>query len=102
MYADDTTVYFGSDNPDLLQTTIQNGLSEASEWLTENCLVVNASKSEFIILGNNSRVEDYNPCFELPSLYNNDSTKPPSCHSTKLLGVVNDSQLSFKNQLITF
>ena len=65
MYADDTTIYFGSDNPKLLHTTIQNGLSEASEWLTENCLVVNASKSEFIILGNNSRMEYYNPCFEM-------------------------------------
>ena len=82
MYAEDTTIYFGIDNPDRLQTTIQNGLSEASKWLTENCLVVNASKSEFIILGNNSRMECYNPCFELPSQYNNVSTKLPSCHST--------------------
>ena len=89
MYADDTTIYFGSDNPDRLQTTIQNGLSEASKWLTENHLVVNASKSEFIILGNKSRVEDH--CFELPSQYNNVSTKLPSCHRTKLLSVVIDS-----------
>ena len=99
MYADDTTIYFGSDNPDRLQTTIQNALSEAHKWLTENRLVVNASKSEFIILGNNSRMECYNPCFELPSRCNKVRTKLPSCRSTKLLVVVIDCQLSFKNQI---
>ena len=36
---------------------------------------------------------------KLPSQCNNVSTKLPSCHSTKLLGVVIDSQLSFKNHI---
>ena len=57
IYADDTTLYFSSDNPTLLKGTIQDALSEASDWLHKNRLVVNTSKSNFITLGNPSRVD---------------------------------------------
>ena len=48
IYADDSTLYFSSDNPILLKNTIQDALSEASDWLRKNRLVVNTSKSNFI------------------------------------------------------
>ena len=93
IYADDTTIFFSSDKPNVLQQTIQNGLSKASKLLDTNRLVVNTSKSDFIVIGNISRVKDCDVSVNI----NGDLIK--SSQSTKLLGVHIDSQLSFKNHI---
>ena len=69
IYADDTTLYFSSDNPTLLKDTIQDALSEASDWMRKNRLVVNTSKSNFITLGNPSRVDNLRPSLQLSDEY---------------------------------
>ena len=93
IYADDTTLYFSSDNPTLLKDTIQDALSEASDWLRKNHLVVNTSKSNFITLGNPSRVDNLRLSLQLSDEY------LPVSNSSKLLGVVIDYSLSFKDHV---
>ena len=93
IYADDTTLYFSSDNPTLLKDTILDALSEASAWLRKNRLVVNTSKSNFITLGSPSRVDNLRLSLQLSDEY------LPVSNSSKLLGVVIDSSLSFKDHV---
>ena len=82
-----------SDNPTLSKDTIQDALSEASDWLRKNRLVVNTSKSNFITLGNPSRVDNLRLSLQLSDEY------LPVSNSSKLLGVVIDSSLSFKDHV---
>ena len=110
IYADDTTIYFASDKSDLLNLMIQDALTDAAKWLANNRLVINVSKSQFITIGNPKRVENLNLSFKLPiiSSYGQSQishgsfdhhTILPSCTSTKLLGVVIDTNLSFKDHI---
>ena len=89
IYAD----YTSSNNPTLLKNTIQNALSEASDWLGKNLLVVNTSKSNFITLVNPSRVDNLRLSLQLSDEY------LPFSNSSKLLGVVIDSSLSLKDHV---
>ena len=61
--------------------------------LRKNRLVINASKSNFIMLGNPSRVDNLHLSLQLSDKY------LPVSNSSKLLGVVIDSNLSFKDHV---
>ena len=106
IYADDTTIYFASDKPDLLKLAIQDALTDAAQWLAENRLVIKVSKSQFITIGNPKRVENLNLSFKLPIISSYGQSQIlnasfdhhailPSCASTKLLGIFIDTNLSF-------
>ena len=109
IYADDTTIYFASDKPDLLKLTIQDVLRDAAKWLADNRLVINVSNSQLITIGNPKRVENLKLSFKLSiiSSYGQSQISNasfdhhailPSCTSTKFLGVVIDTICSFKDQ----
>ena len=110
IYADYTTIYFASDKPDLLNLTIQDAFTDAAKWLANNRLVINVSKFQFITIGNPKRVENLNLSFKLPIISSYGQSQIlngsfdhhailPSCTSTKLLGVVIDTNLSFKDHI---
>ena len=110
IYADDITIYFASDKPDLLNLMIQDALTDAAKWLADNRLMINVSKSQFITIGNPKRVENLNLSFKLPIISSYGQSQMsnasfdhhailPSCTSTKLLGVVIDTNLSFKDHI---
>ena len=48
-----------------LETNVQSALSDASQWLQSNRLVVNPNKSNFLIIGNPSKRDG--TCFNLCS-----------------------------------
>ena len=51
MYADDTCVTIASENLDDLITNVKNELENISNWMRINKLSLNASKSEFLVVG---------------------------------------------------
>ena len=51
MYADDTCVAVASGNRNDLITDVKNELENISNWMRINKLIVNASKSEFMVVG---------------------------------------------------
>ena len=51
MYADDTTVTYSADDIETLYDDLNEELTNTSEWMRSNKLSLNASKSEFVIVG---------------------------------------------------
>ena len=47
LFADDTNIYFESDNLDNLQKTLNHELRKLSLWLNSNRLALNISKTNF-------------------------------------------------------
>ena len=66
MYADDICVNIASDNLKELLTDLKNELENISNWMRTNKLSLNASKSEYMVIGHRqqlNRVDD-----DLPDL----------------------------------
>ena len=82
-----------SNDPHILKEYMQHSLSSAATLLTNNRLVVNPSKSNFMVIGHPSKT--YQLDFDL---YLN-NVKLPSCKSTKLLGIVIDDHLSWDDHI---
>ena len=51
MYADDTCVNIASENLNDLLTELKNELENISHWMRINKLSLNASKSEYMVIG---------------------------------------------------
>ena len=51
MYADDTTMTYSADDIETLCDDLNEELTNISEWMRSNKLSLNASKSEFLIVG---------------------------------------------------
>ena len=76
-----------------LETNVQSALSDASQWLQSNRLVVNPNKSNFSITGNPSRRDG--TCFNLCL-----NDVPISlCTNAKLPGIFIDDQLSWDSHI---
>ena len=54
LFADDTNIFFESDNLDNLQCTINHELKKLTLWLNCNRLALNISKTNFVIPGGGS------------------------------------------------
>ena len=51
MYADDTHISFASNNIDNINTVLNVDLARVEKWLTANKFTLNASKTEFMLIG---------------------------------------------------
>ena len=65
MYADDTHItYTGSDlHP--IQSSLSHDLKKLSRWLVSNRLTLNATKTEFILIGSRQRLSTLSDTLEL-------------------------------------
>ena len=91
MYADDTHISFAGNNIKNINTTLNVDLARVEKWLTANKLTLNASKTEFMLIGLRQRLSTFhNP----PSLMIN-GTPITRVTSTKSLGVHIDQTLSW-------
>ena len=91
MYADDTHISFAGNNIQNINTVLNEDLARVEKWLTANKLTLNASKTEFMLIGSRQRlITFHNP----PSLMIDGA---PITHvtSTKSLGVHIDQTLSW-------
>ena len=98
LYADDTQLYisFSANDCSSALQQLSNTLDSVHEWLTCNYLSLNASKTEFLIIGNKQQRSKLSLC----SLTFSDSTIDP-CSTVRNLGVVFDADLNLKKQIST-
>ena len=96
MFADDTTITYSHKNINNNINVINNELSEVSNWFKANKLSVNASKTNYMILGTShmtsSRVRS-----DLNVVLND--TIIERVKYTKFLGVLIDECLTWKNPI---
>ena len=96
MYADDTQIYLAFkdvDSQDSL-TRLENCISDVRKWMKDNCLKLNDSKTEFIILtGKRS-----NAVLDIDSVTIGES-HILAVPSAKNIGAVIDSHLSMEDQV---
>ena len=56
MYADDTHLTCAGDNADNIQLHLNHDLDNDHNWLKANKLILNMTKTEFMILGSRQRL----------------------------------------------
>ena len=95
MYADDTSLTYAGSDPTLIQSHLNTDLKNISHWLTKNKLTLNMTKTEFVLIGSRQKLNTLaaTPVLEI----NNLPIKQFS--TTKSLGVVIDSNLTWKNHI---
>ena len=84
MYADDTHIAFASNNIQNIKAVLNEDLARVEKWLTANKLALNASKTEFMLIGSTQKLSTFhNP----PSL-TIDGAPITHVTSTKSLGLL--------------
>ena len=96
LFANDTNVFFSSNNPNNLQNVINSELEKVSVWLATNQLSVNVKKTNFIIFKPRQKTSVYDS-FKVG--INFESVL--RVKNTKFLGVIIDKNLSCKNHIST-
>ena len=97
-YADDTQLYmsFESQDSDYSLNLLSSTLDSIHNWLTANRLVVNASKTEYLIIGTpqqRAKLTSTSVTFQSITLTPTDSTRN--------LGIIFDKDLSLKRYIST-
>ena len=92
LFADDTNIYYESDNLDNLQNIVNNELKKLSLWLNSNRLALNISKTNFVIFASINK-----PLKNVTIFLGNNAIAQTDF--VKYLGVLVDSKLSFKKLL---
>lgn len=60
LFADDTALYCSSESAYRLQTILNHDLDRLAQWLFEHKLTVNVSKSKFMLIGGNKKLNSFN------------------------------------------
>ena len=90
LFADDTNIYFESDDPTRLSRTVNKELKKVKSWLDCNKLALNIEKTNFVLF--------HSPRKKLPNLVNLKFGKSSikKTKYVKFLGVLVDEHLSWK------
>ena len=92
LFADDTNIYFEHSNLTTLQRVINKELKKLSQWLNANRLALNISKTNFVIFAAKNK-----PLSNVTILLNKKAIEEKKY--VKYLGVLIDSQLTFKHHI---
>ena len=95
LFADDTNIYFESDDLSKLERTVNKELRKLYLWLNVNRLSLNVSKTNFIIFHPNNK-----PLKQNITLKINNKAIIEKCH-IKYLGVIIDSHLNWKHHIVS-
>ncbi len=93
LFADDTNIFFESNNLDKLQRTVNKELKKLVTWLNANRLALNVKKTNFVIFSAINK-----PLQPVTILVNRQAIAQKEY--VKYLGVLIDSKLSFKQHTI--
>ena len=94
MYADDTLIYCGDKNTELIENRLNLDVRNMTKWLQANKLILNPQKTEVMLLGTAQKLKKSNP---LKILISGQTIQ--QVHSHKHLGVVIDSKLNFSEHV---
>ena len=92
LFADDTNLFKSGKDSNLMKIEIENELSQISEWLKINKLSLNIKTTQFLIF---TSKKSFCPEIEL----NIDGHRIEQTFTTKFLGVIIDSQLSWTSHI---
>ena len=90
LFADDTTIYFSDKSIDTILSTLTNDMTILNEWLLNNRLVINWSKTHSIFFNNKKKSSIDINTYDLKI----DDIKVPFVTHTKMLGVIIDHKLN--------
>ena len=65
MYADDTHITYAGSDLHPIQSSLSHDLEKLSKWLVSNKLTLNATKTEFILMGSRQRLSTLSDTLEL-------------------------------------
>ena len=94
LFADDTNIYFESDDLLCLERTINNELKQLNLWLNVNRLALNIRKTNFVIFRTANRTLDHN----VTLVINKKAIVEESY--IKYLGVLIDCHLNWKQHIL--
>ena len=94
MYADDTTVYVKSNNLLDCSNLMNRGLDSIGRWLSDSCLTLNVSKTQYVVFSRKQRSFDDSNCI---INMNGTVVRRESC--VKFLGVQMDENLLWSAQI---
>ena len=94
LYADDTCMYFAAKDPKALEKVINEDLKSAMTWFSNNELLLNVDKCQFMLIGSKSNLSHF--CNVDVRLNNKKLLRVMEC---KYLGVLLDSYLSWIPQI---
>ena len=84
MYADDTHITYAGSDLHLIQSSLSHDLEKLSKWLVSNRLTLNATKTEFMLIGSRQRLSTLSDTLEL-SIDNVPIEQVPSVKSLGLI-----------------
>ncbi|KAI5651321.1 reverse transcriptase (RNA-dependent DNA polymerase) domain-containing protein [Phthorimaea operculella] len=98
LYADDVQIYIHTDTQNLTSnlSKLNSDLDSIAQWSIRNALMLNPSKSKFMILGSKkqvSNVEVHNPNVSILG------TPVEYVHQARNLGILMDSRLRFESHI---
>ena len=97
LFADDTTILYSNTDIQNQIKCINKELAEVSNWFKTNKLSVNASKTNYMIMGTSKMTSMKNSQQNIDIIL--DNTKLDRVTSTKFLGVIIDENLTLKNHI---
>ena len=93
LFADDTNAFYSDTNVKALNQTLNNELIKVSKWLQVNKLTLNIKKTQVILFNaKNKKVKE-----PLKLKINGENIK--QVNSTKFLGIIIDSKLTWKQHI---
>ena len=95
MFADDTQIDASSNNTESIANTLNEDLANVSDWTKANKLSLNASKTEYMIIGSHKRLHQIQ---SVPPIIL-DNTQIKRVKVTKSLGLMIDETLTWDEQV---
>ena len=97
LYADDTQLYMSFSSADFISniSLLENTIAEVSSWMSANLLMLNPSKTDFLLLGLPKQLSKVNN----PSLLVHPDVSLSPVVSTRNLGIHFDSTLSLSDHI---
>ena len=95
IYADDTHITYAGSDLHLIQSSLSHDLEKLSKWLVSNRLTLNATKTEFMLIGSRRRLSTLSDTLEL-SIDNIPIKQVPS---VKSLGIYIDENLTWHSHI---
>jgi len=59
LYADDTALFYASNDPDKIQTVLNDQMNKVGNWLKKNKLTLNVKKTNLMLIGTSQRLTKY-------------------------------------------
>ena len=91
MYADDTHITYAGSDLHSIQSSLSQELEKLSKWLVSNRLTLNATKTEFMLIGSRQRLSTLSDTLELSI----DNVPIEQVSSVKSLGIYIDENLTW-------